>query len=503
MGQSRKDDLFFSQTVRETAAHHLMNDRIPDNIPIDLASAVQLYTQAASQGHPLAIHRLAHMLANGIGVHKSCPNAVSGFKQMAEKGEMVAGLNQAHALMDKGFYDRALMIFARIASFGVESAQHNIAYVLTRKYCPAPFRHSLIPLNVYSIEAPFLSLKKLGGTGDNAVKQTQPHKSNLTRAQECQLRGLYMYTLSARQGNAESYLRVGDSYYYGMGGMTPNKQEAAGFYQLAAEMRHTQAIFNLGMMHEFGDGVEMDFHLAKRFYDQAAQFDINALLPRTVALMALDLHKQLYQILGPDTVSEILVKVQRVLHILVSNIVDIKHKINYYLVHGTNFNHEDSVPEQDDLDYDSIHADTTGELSTYGQPSAFDGSDARSQFVSIILDRFLYCYNSLCTVYKSVEHRVYNSEQLLRELILNVYSRMNEEWLSIINHYQRHVNFQIFVNGRNVQLSERTVQLVVNSSLLIMFSFLWLGIYSYRQQRRRWRLEQLIRQQRQQHLHQE
>ena len=321
-----------------------------------------------------------------------------------------------------------------------------------------------------------------------------------------------MYTLSARQGNAESYLRVGDSYYYGLGGMTPNKQEAASFYQLAAEMRHTQAIFNLGMMHEFGDGVEMDFHLAKRFYDQAAQFDLNAQLPRAVALMALDLHKQLHQILGPDTVTEMLFKVQQILQILVSNIVDIKHKINYYLVHGTNFNHEDSVSARDGSDYhssSSLHADSTGGLSTFGSsdsdsgPSAFDGSDARSHFISIMFDWFMYCYNYLRTMYKTVEYRIYNSEQFLREFLFNIHSRLNEKWLSIIQHYQRHVKFQVSINGKNVQLSERSIQLVVNSSLLIVASLLFIGVYTYRQQRRRWRLQQVIQQQRLQHLHQE
>ncbi len=37
-----------------------------------------------------------------------------------------------------------------------------------------------------------------------------------------------------------------------------------------------------------GDGVEQDFHLAKRFYDQAASFDADARLPRAVALALLE-----------------------------------------------------------------------------------------------------------------------------------------------------------------------------------------------------------------------
>lgn len=32
---------------------------------------------------------------------------------------------------------------------------------------------------------------------------------------------------------------------------------------------HVQAMFNLGVMHHFGDGLDEDLHLAKRFYDMA------------------------------------------------------------------------------------------------------------------------------------------------------------------------------------------------------------------------------------------
>ncbi len=36
---------------------------------------------------------------------------------------------------------------------------------------------------------------------------------------------------------------------------------------------HTQAMFNMGYMHEYGYGVPMDLHLAKRYYDEALAFD--------------------------------------------------------------------------------------------------------------------------------------------------------------------------------------------------------------------------------------
>lgn len=41
-------------------------------------------------------------------------------------------------------------------------------------------------------------------------------------------------------------------------------------------------------MHAVGDGVPRDFHLAKRFYDQAAETDQKARPVRNVALMVLE-----------------------------------------------------------------------------------------------------------------------------------------------------------------------------------------------------------------------
>ena len=121
----------------------------------------------------------------------------------------------------------------------------------------------------------------------------------------CTFRALALYGLSAGQGNSEAYLRLGDIFYYGLAGLERDKQEAAYYYQHAADLRHTHAIFNLGIMHEVGDGVTQDFHLAKRFYDQAAEFDMEAKLPRSVALALLQSHRYLYSKLGSEMVDYI------------------------------------------------------------------------------------------------------------------------------------------------------------------------------------------------------
>jgi hypothetical protein len=59
-------------------------------------------------------------------------------------------------------------------------------------------------------------------------------------------------------------------------------------------------------MHEIGDGIEQDFHLAKRYYDQAAEFNQEANVPRTVALWILKGHQYALKHLGEDLVGDII-----------------------------------------------------------------------------------------------------------------------------------------------------------------------------------------------------
>ena len=46
-------------------------------------------------------------------------------------------------------------------------------------------------------------------------------------------------------------------------------------------------MFNLGYMHELGLGMKRDIHLAKRFYDMAAETSVDAKVPVALALAKL------------------------------------------------------------------------------------------------------------------------------------------------------------------------------------------------------------------------
>lgn len=68
----------------------------------------------------------------------------------------------------------------------------------------------------------------------------------------------------------------------------PKDLERAGeAYIRAKEKSSSQAMFNLGYMHERGLGLPLDLHLAKRYYDEALEEEPYAFVPVTLALTSL------------------------------------------------------------------------------------------------------------------------------------------------------------------------------------------------------------------------
>lgn len=75
-------------------------------------------------------------------------------------------------------------------------------------------------------------------------------------------------------------------------GAEKNLDRAAEAYRKAQLQQNSQAMFNLGYMYEHGLGLPKDFHLAKRYYDQALDTEPAAMLPVTFALIGLYLRQK-------------------------------------------------------------------------------------------------------------------------------------------------------------------------------------------------------------------
>jgi TPR repeat protein len=347
----------------------------PPIVKTDPGAAFRAYAQSWQRGNLLALHRISHMAANGVGMAKSCSKAVSGFKTVAERGDWSHKLTKAHRLIDAGDKRSALALFSTLAAIGVESAQFNTAYILMKATdlpwltltppspsAPASSTKSKVAdestIEVAVTQSSFGEIAaSLSSVTDAAVDVNtnadvgsgQPiereswglmsaspensisssdisavdcgsNSTSLRLAQagvktNCQMRALSLYAVSASQTSAESLLRVGDCFYYGCGGLSRDRVEAAVFYQLAADLRNAHALFNLGIMHQAGDGVQQDFHLAKRFFDLAGATDIDARLPKTLALILLNAHRKMqdrFGVEGTDRALEVASQVSKV-----------------------------------------------------------------------------------------------------------------------------------------------------------------------------------------------
>lgn len=213
----------------------------------DYKQALKFFNLASQAGHILAFYNLAQMHATGTGVMRSCHTAVELFKNVCERGRWSERLMAAYGSFKEGETDAALVQYLLLAEQGYEVAQSNVAFILDQK-----------------------------GAKIFNENETYP-------------RALLHWTRAAAQGYTVARIKLGDYHFYGYG-TDVDYETALIHYRLASEQQHSaQAMFNLGYMHEKGLGIKQDIHLAKRFYDMAAEASPDAQVPVFLALCKLGL----------------------------------------------------------------------------------------------------------------------------------------------------------------------------------------------------------------------
>ncbi|XP_063146258.1 protein sel-1 homolog 1 [Candoia aspera] len=241
----------------------------------DYKQAYKFFNLASQGGHILAFYNLAQMHATGTGVMRSCHTAVELFKNVCERGRWSERLMTAYNSYKDGSTNSAVVQYLLLAEQGYEVAQSNAAFILDQKEA------SIIEEN-----------------------ETYP-------------RALLHWNRAASQGYTVARLKLGDYHFYGFG-TEVDYETAFIHYRLATEQQHSaQAMFNLGYMHEKGLGIKQDIHLAKRFYDMAADASPDAQVPVFLALCKLGIiyafqyvqetnikeifsHLDMDQLLGPE-----------------------------------------------------------------------------------------------------------------------------------------------------------------------------------------------------------
>ncbi|CAG8554689.1 351_t:CDS:10, partial [Diversispora eburnea] len=214
----------------------------------DFKNAFEYFQKAVKlMHHILAYFYLAEMYANGSGVEQSCSVAAAFYKVVAERGDWLhSPFPNAHMAYVSGDRDSALIYYLMAAEKGYDVGQSNVAWLLDKGNTPKPD----------------VSREKLA---------------------------LLYWTRSANQGNADSRVKMGDYYFKGFGTKS-DYEKAAACYQVAAESDYSaMAMWNLGWMYENGIGV--DFHLAKRWYDLSLSTNPDAYLPVILSLIKLNIKR--------------------------------------------------------------------------------------------------------------------------------------------------------------------------------------------------------------------
>ncbi|KFY17458.1 hypothetical protein V492_00652 [Pseudogymnoascus sp. VKM F-4246] len=226
----------------------------------DVQIARSYFELAARYGNIEAYYYLAEIANFGIGRDRSCGLAAAYYKTVCEKAEpLLSSFAEANEAYANGDRELALLDYMMTAEQGYEKGQANVAYLLDQE-------NSILKLSTLSpISKP---------------RSTLLENPDLA---------LVYWTRSAKQSNIDSMVKMGDYYLNGIGS-EPDMEKAAACYTAASEFHQSaQALYNLGWMHENGVGLIQDFHLAKRFYDEALETNDEAYFPVTLSLLKLRL----------------------------------------------------------------------------------------------------------------------------------------------------------------------------------------------------------------------
>lgn len=296
--------------------------------------AGQWFVHAAGFDHVKSNYQVAIRILDGSWPEgKDCRRATTHLKFVAEQGNMWSTmLARALRAYERDSFADALYRYLFAAHSGLEVAQYNAAFMFehgkvmnggrysvgnllktaTRKSGLNDFVGSFDAFSSFtnvlddntderrfwmmldrgdgSVD-PKISTKIIGDDDDSADDSKMGEKNLLPQSiaidDERKVlveQAMELYQMSAGQNTNEAMLRLGDLAY----GEARDYRRAALAYEQAIRHGNAEAMFNLGMMHARGYGMNADKHMAKRYFDKAVeQHPDEARIPAMIALFVL------------------------------------------------------------------------------------------------------------------------------------------------------------------------------------------------------------------------
>jgi TPR repeat protein len=116
-----------------------------------------------------------------------------------------------------------------------------------------------------------LALSSFAMFGSPAVAQEDAYAQGFLAYEKANyVEALRFFRLAAEQGNASAQFELGNMHQFGEG-VPQNYAEAAKWFRLAAEQGHTEAQLYLGNLHQNGLGVPKNDAEAVKWYRLAAE----------------------------------------------------------------------------------------------------------------------------------------------------------------------------------------------------------------------------------------
>ncbi|GAU12794.1 hypothetical protein TSUD_72800 [Trifolium subterraneum] len=301
----------------------------------DHSKALSWFLKAVEKGEPRSMELLGEIYARGAGVERNYTKAFE-WLTLASKHHLYSAYNGIGYLYVKGYgvdsknYTKAKEYFEKAADNDEVGGHYNLGVMylkgigvkrdvkLACKFFIVAANHGQ-PKAFYQLAKIFhlgvgfkknVPLDPIGKGPKIRKAYTRREKSECMSWQRANAkkRATALYKLVAERGPwsslsrwaLEAYLKgdVGKAYMLysrmaemGYEGTARDYDRAAEAYMHAKSQSNAQAMFNLGYMHEHGQGLPLDLHLAKRYYDEALEHDPAAKLPVTLALTSLWVRK--------------------------------------------------------------------------------------------------------------------------------------------------------------------------------------------------------------------
>ena len=223
----------------------------------DYAKAHEYFAKGAAQNHAGAIVNLGTFYNKGVIVKKNRAKALELYKKSADLGNSAGAFNLGNAYLygdgvEKDL-EKSLQYYKQSSMAGYVEANCKIGKIYR-------------DLNEIDVAINYLSLGVEKGISNCMWQLGFTYGEALNDYEEA----IKWYELAGEKGDRDAFHSLGVIYDFG-NGVEQNYAKAFEYYQLAADLGEPTSQANLGFMYEAGKSIPVDNKMAFEYYKKAAE----------------------------------------------------------------------------------------------------------------------------------------------------------------------------------------------------------------------------------------